>query len=64
MKYCDYELLLQWAVDTSMVKLDIHGRPRENDPVYALTNSDFSVSDDEKFHILIAGLHVGGQLRA
>ena len=60
----DYEEHLRRAVATGCAELEIAGRTRENDPVYALTVTDFDIPDDEKFHILIAGLHVGGERSA
>ena len=64
MTFEDYEILLKKAVASGFAKLDIPGKSLENDPVYALTVTDFNVPEDEKFNILIAGLHVGGERSA
>ena len=64
MNFEEYEIFLKKAADTPFGRLKVAGRSAENDPVYALTISDFSVSEDEKFNILIAGLHVGGERAA
>lgn len=58
----EYGKLLHKAAASDFAKLDIPGRTRENDPIYALTISDFSVPDDEKFNLLITGMHVGGDV--
>ena len=59
-----YENLMRKAASSGFGRLEIPGKSVEGDPVYALTLSDFSVEDDLKFHILIAGLHVGGERAA
>lgn len=64
MKYEEYEKFLKKIAETPYGRLKIAGYSREKDAVYALTISDFSVPDDEKFNILIAGLHVGGEFAA
>ena len=64
MTFEEFESILNKAVKSSYGKLHIPGYSRENDPVYALTLTDFSVPADEKFNIMIAGLHVGGERSA
>ena len=64
MKYEEYEKFLKKIAETPYGRLKTAGYSREKDAVYALTISDFSVPDDEKFNILIAGLHVGGEFAA
>lgn len=64
MDFAEYENNLKRAAASEYGKLEIAGRSLENDPIYALTITDFSVHEDEKFNILIAGLHVGGERAA
>ena len=53
--------LRHYADSSPYAKLDVPGVTLENDPVCRLRISDFNVPDDAKFHILVAGLHVGGE---
>lgn len=64
MDFRDYEMMMRAAEATGFARLEVPGHTFEGDPVYALTISDFTVPDDEKYHILVAGLHVGGERAA
>ena len=52
MTFEEFESVLNKAVKSSYGKLDIPGYSKENDPVHALTLTDFSVPADEKFNIM------------
>ena len=64
MTFIEYEQILKDAVSTGFAQLTTYGKSKENDPIYGITISDFSIPKDEKFNILIAGLHVGGERAA
>lgn len=49
------------AASSRCARLDILGHTLEGDPLCRLRVSNFDVPDDEKFHIVVAGLHVGGE---
>jgi len=61
-EYCDQ--LIRWSEESPFARLETIGESKEHDAVFALTVTDFAVPDDEKFHILISGLHVGGERSA
>jgi hypothetical protein len=64
MTFVEYEQILKDAVSSGFAQLTTYGKSKENDPIYGITISDFSIPKDEKFNILIAGLHVGGERAA
>ena len=61
MTFEEFESILNKAVKSSYGKLHIPGYSRENDPVYALTLTDFSVPADEKFNMFAKSLGFTGK---
>lgn len=56
-----YLAALKSCSQNPSASFDILGYTREGDPLCRLRMTDFSVADEEKFHLVFAGLHVGGE---